>query len=126
MESIAMVLKRMIEAMESLGVEVKQIIALGGGSKSEVWCQLKADATGIPLSIMSTTESSACLGAAIMAGVASGIWPSAEEAADMIVEAETVYTPKAGEKAAYDKLFEKTMKLQNGLKIFYEDSSFRQ
>lgn len=125
MESIAMVLRRMIEAMEPLGVEVKQIIALGGGSKSDVWCQLKADATGIPLSIMSTTESSACLGAVILAGVASGIWTSPEAAADMIVRADATYIPDTNVKEQYDKLFEKTMKLQNGLKNFYEDSIFR-
>ena len=125
MESIAMVLRRMIEAMEPLGVEVRQIIALGGGSKSDVWCQMKADATGVPISIMSTTESSACLGAAILAGVASGIWTSPEEAADAIVKADASFAPNENVKEAYDKLFEKTMKLQNGLKVFYEDSSFR-
>lgn len=125
MESIAMVLKRMIEAMEPLGVEVEKIIALGGGSKSNVWCQLKADAIGVPLNIMSTTESSACLGAAILAGVASEIWNTPEEAADKIVKVENSYTPNVGVKEVYDKLFEKTMKLQNGLKVFYEDSSFK-
>jgi sugar (pentulose or hexulose) kinase len=126
MESIAMVLRRMIEAMEPLGVEVKQISVLGGGSKSDVWCQLKADATGVPFNIMSTTESSACLGAAILAGVASGIWASPEKAADMVVKADATYVPNADAKEVYDKLFEKTMKLQNGLKVFYEDSSFRE
>lgn len=124
MESIAMVLRRMIEAMESLGVEVKQIIALGGGSKSDVWCQLKADATGIPMNIMSTTESSACLGAAILAGSAIGVWDSVEAAADKIVKTDAIYNPNKEIKDVYDKLFEKTMKLQNGFKVFYEDQSF--
>lgn len=125
MESIAMVLRRMMDAMEPLGVKVERIIALGGGSKSDVWCQLKADATGIPISIMSTTESSGCLGAAILAGVASGIWESCEKAADEIIYAESTYEPNLEVKDAYDKLFEKTMKLQYGMKQFYEDSSFQ-
>lgn len=125
MESIAMVLRRMIEAMSPLGVEVKQIIALGGGSKSAVWCQMKADATGVPYNIMSTTESSACLGAAILAGVAAGIWSSPEEAADKIVKVYVSYTPDAEVKVVYDRVFEKSMKLQNGLKVFYEDNSFQ-
>ena len=126
MESIAMVLRRMIQAMEPLGVEVRQIIALGGGSKSDVWCQLKANATGVPYNIMSTTESSACLGAAILAGVASGIWSSPEEAADAIVKGETTYQPDPACKDAYDRLFCKFVKLQNGLKTFYQDPSFRE
>jgi len=125
MESIAMILRRMIEAMKPLGVEVNQIIALGGGSKSDVWCQLKADATGVPVSVMSTTESSACLGAAILAGVSSGIWESPEKAADMIVKAKLTYTPDRDVKEIYDKLYEKTMKLQYGLKVFYDDKSFQ-
>ena len=120
-----MILRRMIEAMKPLGVEVNQIIALGGGSKSDVWCQLKADATGVPVSVMSTTESSACLGAAILAGVSSGIWESPEKAADMIVKAKLTYTPDRDVKEIYDKLYEKTMKLQYGLKVFYDDKSFQ-
>lgn len=126
MESIAMVLRRMIQAMEPLGVEVKQITALGGGSKSDVWCQLKSDATGIPYRIMSATESSACLGAAILAGVASGIWPSPEEAADAVVKVEAAYQPDPAYKDVYDRLFNKFVKLQNGLKVFYQDPIFRE
>ena len=125
MESIAMVLRRMIEAMEPLGVEVKQIIALGGGSKSDVWCQLKADATGVPFYIMSTTESSACLGAAILAGVASGVWSSPEEAADAIVTVDAAYQPDPAFKDVYDQLFCKFIKLQNEVKTIYHSPDFR-
>lgn len=111
MESIAVILRRMMQAMEELGVSFEQIIALGGGSKSIYWCQMKADATGIPVTVSDVNESASCLGAAILAGVASGIWESCEEAVDGIISGGTVYTPHEELKAAYDELFERSMNL---------------
>lgn len=119
MESVAMILRRMMQAMGSLGAEFETIVALGGGSKSSYWCQLKADATGLPVKLMSTNESSACLGAAILAGVASGIWESCEAAADEVVTPEIVYEPKKELKPAYDVLFEKSMKLWNAMRPIF-------
>ncbi len=119
MESVAMILRRMMQAMGSLGAEFETIVALGGGSKSSYWCQLKSDATGLPVKLMSTNESSACLGAAILAGVASGIWESCEAAADEVVTPEIVYEPKKELKPAYDALFEKSMKLWNALRPIF-------
>lgn len=111
MESIAVILRRMMQAMGELGVNFENIIALGGGSKSSYWCQLKADATGLPVTVSAVNESSACLGAAILAGVASGIWESCEAAADKIISGGTVYMPHEELKPAYDELFERSMKL---------------
>ncbi len=72
MEGVTMVLLRMIEGTRALGVEVDEIRSLSGGAKSATWCQLKANASGLPVRTMQTTDIAACLGAAILAGVAAG------------------------------------------------------
>jgi xylulokinase len=104
MESIAVTLHRMVMATASMGVEITEIRSLSGGSRSRLWCQMKADVTGIPVKTMRDTSDAACLGAAILAGVAAGIWPSVEEAADKLISHQEVYLPNAAHRGCYDKL----------------------
>ena len=73
MESVVMVLCRIIEATEALDISVDRIISFGGGALSPVWCQMKADATGKDVVTTKNNKSAGCLGAGILAGVACGI-----------------------------------------------------
>ena len=50
----------------------------GGASKSELWCQMVADIANLPVRIPETADL-ACVGAAILAGVGSGVYESAAE-----------------------------------------------
>ncbi len=119
LESVAMILRTMIQAMENLGLSIDRIIALGGGAKSMFWCQLKSDATGLPVSLMKNNESAACLGAAILAGVSAGIWETPEQAADAIIREDKTLEPRKENKPAYDELFRRYVELQKGLKPLF-------
>ncbi|MED3724864.1 xylulokinase [Priestia filamentosa] len=119
MEGVTMVLRRMIEATETLGVNIEEIISLGGGSKSSAWCQIKADATGLTIKTMKNTESAACLGAAILAGVGAGVWKSPEEAATNIAKEDKIYQPDQKNKEVYDQVFDNYKKLQEGIREFF-------
>ena len=68
-EAIGYIIRRNIDALANMGIDVTELRSLGGGSKSEVWNQIKADITGKTL-ITVDCEESACLGAAILAGKA--------------------------------------------------------
>lgn len=111
MESVTMVLCRIIEATESLGVDIRSIIAYSGGAKSSVWTQMKADATGLPVITTANDESAPCLGAAILAGCACGVWDSIETAADSIIRREKVYIPDPAMKPVYDDLLRRYKQL---------------
>lgn len=104
MESISVVLFRMIESIRAMGIIISEIRSLSGGAKSPYWCQMKADITGIPVHTMKNTEDAACLGAAILAGVAVGAWSSVSEAADSIVEYDREFLPDTSSKVVYDVL----------------------
>lgn len=93
MEGVSMVLLRMLEATRALGVEVSEIRSLSGGAKSRAWCQIKANASGLPVRTMQTTDVAACLGAAILAGVAAGVWDSVEATATQFAEYDLEYKP---------------------------------
>ena len=100
MESIGFIVLRNIEAIESLGIPVKEIRVLGGGSRSDVWNQIKADITG--RTVWTTTNSEAAsLGAAVVAGVASGVFPGVEEAVGAMVKIKAEFRPDPARHEAY-------------------------
>jgi sugar (pentulose or hexulose) kinase len=74
MEGVTMVLRRMIDATTHLVVDITEIFSLSGGAKSDAWCQIKADATLLPVRTLHGSGSAACRGAAIIAGVGVGLW----------------------------------------------------
>jgi xylulokinase len=63
---------------------LRRIVATGGGARSEAWLQLKADRFGIPIVTPASSER-ACLGAAMVASVAAGVWPSLTEASAAMI-----------------------------------------
>lgn len=117
MEATAMNIRRMVEYSERVtGKPVTEIRSLGGGSLSPVWCQIKADTLGRPVVTMKNTQDAACLGAAVLAGVGVGLWPSASALTDSVVEIEHVYEPNPANKEAYDRLAERYDELVKCLK----------
>ena len=88
MESVSCMLK---SNLDYLGLDVKEIRAMGGGAMSPLWCQIKADMTKERLVTLKNKET-ACLGGAILAGVAVGVFPSVEAAADLI-DVDKTYEP---------------------------------
>ncbi|MBR4058825.1 MAG: hypothetical protein IKK03_03190 [Lachnospiraceae bacterium] len=91
MEGVAFVLRKNCEAITAKGTKLTSIIATGGGAKSDIWCQLQADITGLPILIPEEKEA-ACLGAAMIAAVADGAVASLEAVAKAIRMKKT-FTP---------------------------------
>lgn len=115
MEGVAMVLRRMIDSTTQLGVEVKEIISLSGGSKSAVWCQIKSDATQLPVRTLLDAGSAACRGAAVIAGVAAGVWSEPADVARAGLTFDRELVPQPENAAVYDQLFERYQQLQEAL-----------
>ena len=120
MESVAMTLCRMLDATMAAGPKFSEIRSLSGGAKSPVWCQIKADAAGIPVKTMKNTADAACLGAAVLAGVAIGIWNSVPEAMDGIVEEDKTYLPNPENGLVYRELYERYRGLTAALKPYHK------
>ena len=88
----------------------KTIRLTGGATNSEVWSQMFADIFQIPVEVPSGTELG-CLGAAICGAVASGIYPSYEEACRQMVAIERVYRPNPDWAGVYEEKFGRYKKL---------------
>jgi xylulokinase len=106
MESIAFTLKGNIELLERADIKIDKILSLGGGAKSSLWSQIKADIIGKDINIPQNTETSV-LGAAIIAGVGTGIYTDYEEAVRKFVKIEKKFTPAIKNKEVYDECYAK-------------------
>jgi len=89
LEAVSCMLK---QNLDYVGIDCDEIRAMGGGAQSPLWCQIKADMTGKTF-VTLENEETACLGAAILAGVASGVFETVESACELAVRTKRTYTP---------------------------------
>jgi len=88
----------------SAGVGADSILCGGGGFRSPVWTQIRADVLGAPLHPIAAREPGV-LGAALMAAVAVGLHPSLDAAWDATARLGELVTPNPAMTARYDDLF---------------------
>jgi xylulokinase len=100
------------ECFETLpvGMAITDFRAAGGGSKSNTWLQMCADIFGRPFLRPKVNEAGA-LGAAIVAGVGSGIFTSIQAGVDTMVTWDMEFHPDAKMQARYDERFAKYQRL---------------
>src|SRR5256885_338306 len=79
MEGVAYSLRDSLEIIVALGADPQQIRVTGGGGRSSFWRQLLADVLGRPI-VRTIADEGPAYGAALLAGVASGVFGSIEEA----------------------------------------------
>jgi L-xylulokinase len=91
--------------LKTAGVTFDRIVLVGGGARSNVWCQMLAD---IFNKTVCTTRGSepGCIGAAMSAAVAVGSFGNHEDAASKFVRLKDTFEPEQATAAHYDKLFD--------------------
>ena len=82
LEASAYAIRDITDRMQRMGLSLQEIRTVGGGARSPLWRQIKADVTGLPISIMDTNETTA-LGAGILALTGSGLIDSLDEAVNL-------------------------------------------
>lgn len=105
LEGIAFEQRLVGEAMmEARGQRFNEYVVLGGGSRSDLWCQILADVTDVPLVRSATTEAT-CLGAGILAAAAAGWYPDVKTAADGMTSTAERFTPDLEAQTVYEQLY---------------------
>jgi xylulokinase len=89
-----------MDCLKRMEIDTSEFVATGGGARSDPWLQIKADVFGVPFVRPAITETST-LGAAILAGVATGALASAEDGISRFVRRQRVFEPDAGRHAVY-------------------------
>jgi xylulokinase len=105
LDSVSYEIKLSLDAMEAAGIAVEELRAFGGGARSPLWLQIKADVYGKPVRAMDVAEAP-CLGVAILAGAATGAFASVQEGLARMVRATQTYQPDPAMVERYQERYE--------------------
>jgi xylulokinase len=124
LEGVAFGLRDSFELMKSAGLaSIRQVRVSGGGARSPLWRQILADVFNAELITVNTTEGAA-YGAALLAGVGTGIWPDVDTACQATVKQTGCTTPISETVARYERGYQVYRQLYPALKsIAHELSS---
>jgi len=104
LESNAYDLRLNLEKLSESGIKINKLICIGGGAKSKDWLQIKADVLGIEVITLKNTES-ACLGAALLAGIGTGVYSSYKDAINNSVKYDEIFMPQNNLEKTYNERY---------------------
>jgi xylulokinase len=102
LEGVAFGMAQMLDLVRRLGIEPHEIRLSGGGAKSKLWREIQAACYGAPVTLLNSSEGSA-YGAAILGGVAAGVWSSVPEACGACLSERGRIAPDAALVTQYDR-----------------------
>jgi xylulokinase len=115
MEGVAFSLHHNIRTAAAAGVAIDDMYAIGGAANSEVWTQIKADVTGKTIHVPAA-DTATTLGAAILAGVGVGVYPSFEQAVSCTTRVRRTHHPDPDNHERYQASFALYAELYDRLK----------
>ena len=113
LESIAFEYLAFINVLRSVGVELKEVIGTGGGSKSRIWNQMKADVLAAPYTTLTRTEG-AVLGNAVLAAYGVGDISDIRGTIQDWLERKDSVQPNPANTAVYQQIAERREAILNG------------
>jgi xylulokinase len=115
LEGVAFSLRDTLTIFDEMGVPVETIRLGGGGARSPLWRQIQADVYGRAVEILAAEEGAA-YGAALLAGVGGGVWPSVDEACARAVRVAARVEPDAGASDVLDARYKAFQSLYPALR----------
>ena len=103
LEGVSFGLNDSLELMRDLGINPKEIVLSGGGTRSTLWKQMLADVFSSKCTMVNALEGAA-YGAAVLSAVGSGAFASVEDACDQWI-AQTDAVEPSGESPSYEKYY---------------------
>jgi xylulokinase len=95
-----------------VGEVAPPIRVVGGGARSPLWLQIRADVLGLPVEAVEVPEAVA-VGAALLAGVGAGVFADAGEAAAAVKREAARFAPDARARPLYEQLY------REGYRVLY-------
>jgi xylulokinase len=121
LEGICFDLRQSLEIVRGAGVSVTRMRTGGGGARSRLWSQIKADVYGMPVAPLQHEEVG-ILGAAMLAMTGAGIVPDLEGASHLVAEREP-FAPEAAPVALYDRQFALFRDLHDRLQLSFHQAA---
>ena len=115
LEGVAFSLKDCFAIISEQGLRLEQVRATGGGAKSPLWRQIIADVLGVEL-VTTNAQEGPAFGAALLAGVASGVYTSVQQACETTVRVVERTEPRPEVEGVYAQMYETYRALYPALK----------
>ena len=116
LEGVAFGLRDSFDLLGELGVEATAARASGGGARSRLWLRIVASVLGVPLELTESEEGSA-FGAALLGGVAAGVFADVHDAVERCVRVRDTVEPNPGWRETYAGLQDRYRALYPALKV---------
>ncbi len=101
LEGCTFALRDIVDRLDAMGLGADEIRVVGGGARSPLWLQMKADVTGHSVRVLATDEATA-LGAAMLAAIGAGTFQDLDQAVERLTVLESrTYEPDPTTTAAY-------------------------
>ncbi len=104
MEGVAYEMRLNADALAGTGICFDHLNATGGGARSAVWMQMKADILNLPI-VRLRTEDAGTVGSAMLTGIAVGLFRDLAEAADVMIQQAETYVPDPVRHEAYMRVY---------------------
>lgn len=121
LEGLAFACREVCERLATLGIAVGEVALLGGGSRSPLWAQLRADVLGVPHAVAARADSCP-VGAAMLAAVAAGLQPDLAAAAACAGSPSKIFAP-AGDRDPLDAAYARYQRLVAQLAPLWEPAA---
>jgi xylulokinase len=115
LEGVAFGLRDSFGLLRELGVAADRARISGGGARGRLWLEIVASTLAIPLELTAVEEGSA-FGAAILGGVAGGVFPDVHEAVARCVHVRETIDPRPDWIDVYDRTYPRYRSLYPALK----------
>jgi xylulokinase len=118
-EGVAYGLRDSLELLKGLGVEARAARVSGGGARSDLWLRILASVLDLPLERTAADEGSA-YGAALLGGVAAGVFSDVHEAVASCVRVRETVEPEPRWRPAYEHGYQRFRQLYPTLRPLEE------
>lgn len=115
MEGVVYEMMLNMECLEDSGIHFKMLHATGGGARSKVWMQMKADMLNIPITALKTIDAGT-VGSAMLTGISMGCFSDLEDAAQHMVEKAEIYEPRPDMHCKYEKIYQRYRKMYKAVR----------
>ena len=120
MEGISYSQRECVDIFREMGVRIDDMLVCGGGARNPFWRQMLCDLYDCPVSTLRSGQGGA-LGAAILAGVAAGMYPSIAEACTRMIRKQDTVRPIAAHTRAYEPYYRIYRKLYGTLRETFRE-----
>lgn len=122
LEGVAFSLRDSFGIFNELNLPINRVRVGGGGARSALWRDIQAAVYNHAVETV-VAEEGAAYGAALLAGVGAGLWPSVDDACDAVVRTKATTEPNAAAVAVLNERYVQFQRIYPALRDIYRGAS---